>query len=53
MADSTLAAVTDANFDELVLKADGPVLVDFWARAVSSLRSSRRSPPRRARSSRS
>ena len=31
MADSTLAAVTDANFDELVLKADGPVLVDFWA----------------------
>lgn len=31
MAESTLAAVTDANFDELVLKADGPVLVDFWA----------------------
>ncbi|MCL3817124.1 thioredoxin [Aeromicrobium wangtongii] len=31
MAESTLGAVTDANFDELVLKADGPVLVDFWA----------------------
>ncbi len=23
--------ITDANFDELVLKADKPVLVDFWA----------------------
>lgn len=22
---------TDANFDELVVKADKPVLVDFWA----------------------
>ena len=22
---------TDANFDELVLKSDKPVLVDFWA----------------------
>jgi len=32
MADnSTLSAVTDADFDELVLKAEGPVLVDFWA----------------------
>jgi thioredoxin 1 len=31
MAESTLSAVTDADFDELVLKADGPVLVDFWA----------------------
>ena len=29
MADIT--AVTDADFDEKVLKADGPVLVDFWA----------------------
>ena len=26
-----LAAVTDADFEEKVLKADGPVLVDFWA----------------------
>jgi len=31
MAESTLSAVTDADFDDLVLKADGPVLVDFWA----------------------
>ena len=23
--------VTDANFEEIVLKADKPVLVDFWA----------------------
>jgi thioredoxin 1 len=23
--------VTDANFEELVLKADKPVMVDFWA----------------------
>jgi thioredoxin 1 len=23
--------LTDANFDEIVLKADKPVLVDFWA----------------------
>jgi thioredoxin 1 len=23
--------ITDANFDELVLKADMPVVVDFWA----------------------
>ncbi|OUZ12558.1 thioredoxin [Aeromicrobium sp. PE09-221] len=26
-----IAAVTDADFEEKVLKADGPVLVDFWA----------------------
>jgi thioredoxin 1 len=26
-----LAEVTAATFDELVLDADGPVLVDFWA----------------------
>ncbi len=29
MADIT--AVTDADFEEKVLQADGPVLVDFWA----------------------
>ena len=23
--------ITDANFDELVIKSDKPVLVDFWA----------------------
>lgn len=28
---ATLDAVTDADFEEKVLKADGPVLVDFWA----------------------
>lgn len=26
-----IIAVTDADFEEKVLKADGPVLVDFWA----------------------
>lgn len=26
-----ITAVTDADFDEKVLQADGPVLVDFWA----------------------
>ena len=29
MADIT--AVTDADFEEKVLNAEGPVLVDFWA----------------------
>lgn len=24
-------AITDANFDEVVLKSDKPVLLDFWA----------------------
>ena len=23
--------ITDANFDELVLKSDKPVMIDFWA----------------------
>ena len=26
-----MRAVTDATFDEEVLRADGPVVVDFWA----------------------
>ncbi len=30
MAGATVTA-TDANFDEVVLKSDKPVLVDFWA----------------------
>ncbi|HEY0891331.1 MAG TPA: thioredoxin [Nocardioides sp.] len=30
MADN-IAAVTDAEFEQTVLKADKPVLVDFWA----------------------
>ena len=28
---ANLAAVTDADFEEKVLKSDKPVLVDFWA----------------------
>jgi thioredoxin 1 len=28
---STLITVTDATFDEAVLRSDTPVLVDFWA----------------------
>ena len=28
---SNMAAVTDAEFEDQVLKADKPVLVDFWA----------------------
>ena len=31
MASDNVMAVTDANFNDEVLKADGPVLVDFWA----------------------
>ena len=31
MATQTILEVTDANFDEQVLKADQPVMVDFWA----------------------
>jgi len=26
-----VVTLTDANFDDMVLKADRPVLVDFWA----------------------
>lgn len=26
-----MTAITDTNFEELVLKSDVPVLVDFWA----------------------
>ncbi len=28
---ATINAVTDADFEQAVLQADGPVLVDFWA----------------------
>ena len=31
MAIQTILEVTDANFDEQVLKSDQPVMVDFWA----------------------
>jgi thioredoxin 1 len=31
MAGNEIVEVTDANFDQDVLKSDQPVLVDFWA----------------------
>jgi thioredoxin 1 len=31
MASNAIVEVTDANFDQLVLKAEQPVIVDFWA----------------------
>jgi thioredoxin 1 len=31
MASNAIVEVTDANFDQLVLKSDQPVMVDFWA----------------------
>ncbi len=31
MASDAIVEVTDANFDQLVLKSNEPVLIDFWA----------------------
>ena len=31
MATDVIVEVTDSNFDQLVLKSDKPVLIDFWA----------------------
>ena len=31
MASEAIVEVTDDNFDQLVLKSDQPVMVDFWA----------------------
>jgi thioredoxin 1 len=31
MATDNVQTFTDGNFEEMVIKADGPVLVDFWA----------------------
>ncbi len=31
MASNTIFEVTDANFDQAVLKSEQPVIVDFWA----------------------
>ena len=31
MASEAVVEVTDANFDQLVLKSEQPVMVDFWA----------------------
>jgi len=31
MASNAIVEVTDANFDQLVLQSEEPVIVDFWA----------------------
>jgi len=31
MASEAIIEITDANFDQLVLKSEQPVLIDFWA----------------------
>ncbi len=31
MASDAILEITDGNFDQLVLKSDRPVIVDFWA----------------------
>jgi thioredoxin 1 len=31
MASEAILEVTDANFDQAVLKSDQPVMIDFWA----------------------
>ncbi|HWR36041.1 MAG TPA: thioredoxin [Clostridia bacterium] len=31
MASDAIMEITDANFDQLVLKSDEPVIIDFWA----------------------
>ncbi len=31
MASDAIVEVTDSNFDQVVLKSDKPVLIDFWA----------------------
>jgi len=31
MASDAIVEITDANFDQLVLKSEQPVLIDFWA----------------------
>lgn len=31
MASNGILEVTDSNFDQMVLKSDQPVMVDFWA----------------------
>jgi thioredoxin 1 len=31
MASEAIVEITDANFDQLVLKSDHPVMIDFWA----------------------
>ncbi len=31
MASEAIVEITDANFEQLVLKSDRPVMIDFWA----------------------
>ncbi len=31
MASDAILEITDANFDQMVLKSDRPVMIDFWA----------------------
>ncbi len=31
MASEAIVEITDANFDQLVLKSEQPVMIDFWA----------------------
>ena len=31
MASDAIMEITDSNFDQMVLKSDEPVLIDFWA----------------------
>ena len=46
MAGNGIVEVTDANFDQDVLKSDQPVLVDFWATWCGArYRSHRRTQP--------
>lgn len=47
---SNAEAVTDATFDDVVLKSDKPVLVDFWAEGAVPAGRSRRSSTRSPRS---
>ncbi len=31
MASESVLEITDGNFDQVVLKSDQPILIDFWA----------------------
>ena len=40
MASDGILEVTDGNFDQVVLKSDQPVILDFWAAWVWPLQGS-------------